>query len=79
MVNFTRPSSSAGGQTFFCQLSGPQCLPEGTFGAELEGHFKSFLLGSQDLKVNLCGLQQDIHSDGKSKKDCGNRRAIPTL
>ena len=22
--------------------------------------FKSFLLGSQDLKVNLCGLQQDI-------------------
>ena len=26
--------------------------------------FKSFLLGSQDLKVNLCGLQQDIHSDG---------------
>ena len=25
--------------------------------------FKSFLLGSQDLKVNLCGLQQDIHSD----------------
>ena len=28
-----------------------------------EGKFKSFLLGSQDLKVNLCGLQQDIHSD----------------
>ena len=27
--------------------------------------FKSFLLGSQDLKVNLCGLQQDIRSDGK--------------
>ena len=26
--------------------------------------FKSFLLGSQDLKVNLCGLQQDIRSDG---------------
>ena len=25
--------------------------------------FKSFLLGPQDLKVNLCGLQQDIHSD----------------
>ena len=25
--------------------------------------FKSFLLGSQDLKVNLCGLQQDICSD----------------
>ena len=28
-----------------------------------EALFKSFLLGSQDLKVNLCGLQQDIHSD----------------
>ena len=26
--------------------------------------FWSFLLGSQDLKVNLCGLQQDICSDG---------------
>ena len=26
--------------------------------------FKSFLLGSQDFKVNLCGLQQDICSDG---------------
>ena len=26
--------------------------------------FKSFLLGSQDLKVNLCGLQQDKCSDG---------------
>ena len=26
--------------------------------------FKSFLLESQDLKVNLCGLQQDIRSDG---------------
>ena len=33
--------------------------------------FKSFLLGSQDLKVNLCGLQQDIRSDGKSKKIVG--------
>ena len=41
--------------------------------------FKSFLLGSQDLKVNLCGLQQDIHSDGKSKKDCGNHLEIPML
>ena len=30
----------------------------------LDAYFKSFLLGSQDLKVNLCGLQQDIHSDG---------------
>ena len=30
----------------------------------LEHAFKSFLLGSQDLKVNLCGLQQDIRSDG---------------
>ena len=30
-----------------------------------EGNFKIFLLGSQDLKVNLCGLQQDICSDGK--------------
>ena len=27
--------------------------------------FKSFLLGSQDLKVNLCEFQQDIRSDGK--------------
>ena len=34
-------------------------LPEYSSG----GLFKSFLLGSQDLKVNLCGLQQDIHSD----------------
>ena len=42
-------------------------------------HFKSFLLGSQDLKVNLCGLQQDIRSNSKSKKDCGNRREIPML
>ena len=33
--------------------------------------FKSFLLGSQDLKVNLCGLQQDICSDSKSKKSVG--------
>ena len=33
--------------------------------------FKSFLLGSQDLKVKLCGLQQDIHSDGNSKKNVG--------
>ena len=41
--------------------------------------FKSFLLGSQDLKVNLCGLQQDICSDGKSKKDCGNCGVIPML
>ena len=28
------------------------------------GFFKSFLLWSQDLKVNLFGLQQDIRSDG---------------
>ena len=42
--------------------------------------FKSFLLGSQDLKVNLCGLHQDKCSDGKSKKIvCGDRWVIPTL
>ena len=28
------------------------------------GGFKSFLLVSRDLKVNLFGLQQDICSDG---------------
>ena len=34
------------------------------------GHtFKSFLTGSQDLKVNLCGLQQDKHSDGNGKNN----------
>ena len=32
--------------------------------ATMEHEFRSFLLGSQDLKVNLCGLQQDICSDG---------------
>ena len=31
--------------------------------------FKIFLLGSQDLKVNLCGLQQDKHSDGNGKNN----------
>ena len=39
--------------------------------------FKSFQLGSQDLKVNLCGLQQDKHSDGKSKKIVGIARRFP--
>ena len=39
--------------------------------------FKSFLLGSQDLKVNLCGLQQDIRSDGKSKKIVGITGRFP--
>ena len=39
--------------------------------------FKSFLLGSQDLKVNLCGLQQDKRSDGKSKKIVGITRRFP--
>ena len=29
--------------------------------------FKSFLTGSQDLKVNLFGLQQDKHSNGNGK------------
>ena len=28
--------------------------------------FKSFLTVSQDLKVNLCGLQQDSDSNGKN-------------
>ena len=32
--------------------------------AHSSASFKSFLLGSQDLKVNLCGLQQDIRSNG---------------
>ena len=31
--------------------------------------FKSFLTGSQDLKVNLCGLQQDKHNDGNGKNN----------
>ena len=40
--------------------------------------FKSFLLGSQDLKVNLCGLQQEKRSDGKSKNnDVGIARRFP--
>ena len=39
--------------------------------------FKSFLLGSQDLKVNLCGLQQDKCSDGKSKKIVGIAGQFP--
>ena len=39
--------------------------------------FKSFLLGSQDLKVNLCGLQQDKRSDGKSKKIVGIAQQFP--
>ena len=38
---------------------------------------KSFLLGLQDLKVNLCGLQQDICSDGKSKKIVGIAGQFP--
>ena len=32
-------------------------------GATRRVMFKSFLLVSRDLKVNLFGLQQDIHSD----------------
>ena len=39
--------------------------------------FKSFLLGSQDLKVNLCGLQQDKHSDSKGKNNVGIARQFP--
>ena len=39
--------------------------------------FKSFLLGSQDLKVNLCGLQQDKRSDGKAKNNVGIARQFP--
>ena len=39
--------------------------------------FKSFLLGSQDLKVNLCGLQQDKRSDGKGKNNVGIARQFP--
>ena len=38
------------------------------------GRFKSFLLLSQDLKVNLFGLQQDICSDGV--KYAANSHAI---
>ena len=40
-------------------------------GKPYEAVFKSFLLGSQDLKVNLCGLQQDKRSDGKGKNNVG--------
>ena len=39
--------------------------------------FKSFLLGSQDLKVNLCGLQQDKRSDSKGKNNVGIARRFP--
>ena len=40
--------------------------------------FKSFLTGSQDLKVNLFGLQQDKHSDGNGKNnDVGITRRFP--
>ena len=39
--------------------------------------FKSFLLGSQDLKVNLCGLQQDKCSDGKGKNNVGITGQFP--
>ena len=39
--------------------------------------FKSFLLGSQDLKVNLCGLQQDKCSDGKGKNNVGIAGQFP--
>ena len=39
--------------------------------------FKSFLLGSQDLKVNLCGLQQDKHSDSKGKNNVGIAQRFP--
>ena len=31
--------------------------------------FESFLTVSPDLKVNLCGLQQDKRSDGKCKNN----------
>ena len=39
--------------------------------------FKSFLLGSQDLRVNLCGLQQDKRSDGKGKNNVGIAGQFP--
>ena len=41
--------------------------------------FKGFLLESQDLKVNLCGLQQDKRSDGNGKNndDVGITRQFP--
>ena len=40
--------------------------------------FKNFLTVSQDLKVNLCGLQQDKHSDGNGKNnDVGIARQFP--
>ena len=38
-------------------------------GQESEVVFKSFLTGSQDLKVNLFGLQQDKRSDGNGKNN----------
>ena len=40
-------------------------------------NFKSFLLGSQDLKVNLCGLQQDKRSDSKGKNNVGIAGRLP--
>ena len=40
--------------------------------------FKSFLTGSQDLKVNLFGLQQDKRSDGNGKNnDMGSAGWFP--
>ena len=40
--------------------------------------FKSFLTGSQDLKVNLFRLQQDKCSDGNGKNnDVGIARRFP--
>ena len=42
----------------------PMVCAEGGFPFISVTDFKSFLLWSQDLKFNLCGLQQDICSDG---------------
>ena len=41
--------------------------------------FKSFLWVSWDLKVNLFWIATRYVVTVKSKKDCGNRQAIPML
>ena len=64
-------SGATKGKCWSCGKKGHYIKDCWAKGGGQEGQFKSFLLGSQDLKVNLCGLQQDIRSDGKSKKIVG--------
>ena len=54
-----------------CMVARPLTTPAQTHTHQCndEGGFKSFLTGSQDLKVNLFGLQQDKCSDGNGKNN----------